>query len=1222
MKPVSLTIQGLHSFREEQTIPFEELSDIGLFGIFGPTGSGKSTILDAMTLALFGSVVRATNHTQGILNHAENRVAVSFTFDAGAGLERFRYTVERVFRRGNDTSVVHQSSRFLKTDPTGGVQVLADLKSSVTDCVIDVLGLTEEDFTKAVVLPQGRFAEFLHLTGSQRSRMMERLFGLERYGARLSETLTTREREERQRLEVTEAAQQHLGDASEQALQAAETRVAEATTREQRAVAALTDTAARLKSASEVWQLQVDLSDVMQRESARQDRVDEITQQRTRLTWAERAAQVSPVVERAVTAGAAHELAKSDKDKALLEEETARARQEERLRLAEAARLKRTAAEPGQNEQLLRLHQAADWESELNEHQARLHQVQQADHVARTALAQAQEELNRSKQAYAKAQADVAELSAAVGALVVSPDMRTSVERARVTATEFEQAARRWREDAKQLRLRQTALDQASEQLTSLQTRLDTAKVLHVAVERSLEDLRRGEPVDSTQLTAWSDWLRDLSTVARDWTEAEQALGDAQEHVAEAARELERDRAQEEESERLVAAATRRRDEVMGRLAEAARHQQERAAADLGRLLEEGEPCPVCGSTHHPAPALDVCDDEFVDESVSEATLLAEVNDELNLAGEALQQARVGRARAEANHAVAVDLLTRQSDRLREIQQQWLRLTATYPQLVDGNPTLGMDTRSDTAVQQVRRAADAIHRLQEARQSWVEQVQRAEAQLQEAREGMQAARADVQTAVAVHHQLEKEYEQATTTAAAALQTERSALTELTQSLREIAVTSTDVAEDGVALIMSAYQSLQDRDKAWAQAQDKLKARQVELERLSATLAQASSAVSEREIEVTRQEEERRHLEQWCRDLQTRLQAATGGERVSVVKARIEAERDTLGETERVAVAELKAADEALAQVQSRMAAADAALVLRQQHAIDTARELTAALAKSGFATTAAVEDARLSDDEYQAMVEAVKAYEAQSIQLRMERERLLARLGDRRMTEPEWQALNEAATAAQSELRAADAQLSAAVTERNDVAARHQTWQTLEATRLDLVKRCDQLGHLRQLFRGNAFVEFVAHEQMEQVARDASARLQQLTQYRYALEVASDGGFLMRDDFNGGVRRPVSTLSGGETFLTSLALALALSTHVQLRGRYPLEFFFLDEGFGTLDPELLETVMTSLDRLRFESLTIGVISHVPELRGRMQRRLIVDPPQPGGRGSRVRVERL
>nr|WP_238555846.1 SbcC/MukB-like Walker B domain-containing protein [Paenibacillus alvei] len=141
-----------------------------------------------------------------------------------------------------------------------------------------------------------------------------------------------------------------------------------------------------------------------------------------------------------------------------------------------------------------------------------------------------------------------------------------------------------------------------------------------------------------------------------------------------------------------------------------------------------------------------------------------------------------------------------------------------------------------------------------------------------------------------------------------------------------------------------------------------------------------------------------------------------------------------------------------------------------------------------------------------------------------------------------------------------------------------------------------------------------------QVSRAASERLKSLTKQRYALEVDSGGGFVIRDDGNGGIRRPVSTLSGGETFLTSLALALALSSQIQLRGKYPLEFFFLDEGFGTLDPELLDTVVTALEKLHSDRLSVGVISHVPELRARLARKLAVLPAEQAGQGSRIVME--
>jgi DNA repair protein SbcC/Rad50 len=168
-------------------------------------------------------------------------------------------------------------------------------------------------------------------------------------------------------------------------------------------------------------------------------------------------------------------------------------------------------------------------------------------------------------------------------------------------------------------------------------------------------------------------------------------------------------------------------------------------------------------------------------------------------------------------------------------------------------------------------------------------------------------------------------------------------------------------------------------------------------------------------------------------------------------------------------------------------------------------------------------------------------------------------------------------------------------------------------------KKMDLLNELDKVTQGNKFVEYVATNQLKYIAIEASKRLKNITKGRYALELDGSGNFIMRDDFNGGVRRSVDTLSGGETFLTSLSLALALSSQIQLKGSAPLEFFFLDEGFGTLDSDLLEIVMQSLERLHSDKLSVGIISHVEELKNRVPVKLIVTSSE-GGYGSKVKIE--
>ena len=114
-----------------------------------------------------------------------------------------------------------------------------------------------------------------------------------------------------------------------------------------------------------------------------------------------------------------------------------------------------------------------------------------------------------------------------------------------------------------------------------------------------------------------------------------------------------------------------------------------------------------------------------------------------------------------------------------------------------------------------------------------------------------------------------------------------------------------------------------------------------------------------------------------------------------------------------------------------------------------------------------------------------------------------------------------------------------------------------------------------------------------------------MTNNRYTLEMNENYLFVISDNFNGGLRRAADTLSGGEVFLTSLSLALALSSQIQLKGSAPLEFFFLDEGFGTLDSALLDTVISSLENLNGDDLSVGIISHVDEIKARLTMKLEV-----------------
>lgn len=161
------------------------------------------------------------------------------------------------------------------------------------------------------------------------------------------------------------------------------------------------------------------------------------------------------------------------------------------------------------------------------------------------------------------------------------------------------------------------------------------------------------------------------------------------------------------------------------------------------------------------------------------------------------------------------------------------------------------------------------------------------------------------------------------------------------------------------------------------------------------------------------------------------------------------------------------------------------------------------------------------------------------------------------------------------------------------------------------------LEQLKDLVIKDKFMEYVAVEYLQEIASNANNLLMKLTSGRYFLTYG-EKNFEVGDNFNEGKTRGAQTLSGGEIFLVSLSLALSLSSSIQSNSLRPIEFFFLDEGFGTLDEELVDTVMDSLEKLKNDNFAIGIISHVGELKNRLESKIVVEKANEE-HGSKLRL---
>lgn len=161
----------------------------------------------------------------------------------------------------------------------------------------------------------------------------------------------------------------------------------------------------------------------------------------------------------------------------------------------------------------------------------------------------------------------------------------------------------------------------------------------------------------------------------------------------------------------------------------------------------------------------------------------------------------------------------------------------------------------------------------------------------------------------------------------------------------------------------------------------------------------------------------------------------------------------------------------------------------------------------------------------------------------------------------------------------------------SDLESQSRLHQELEK----LAGRAENLRTMKSLFKASGFVEYISSVYLQNLCNAANDRFYRLTRQQLSLEITGDNNFQVRDYLNGGKVRSVKTLSGGQTFQASLSLALALADNIQKITRSHQNFFFLDEGFGSLDKESLDIVFDTLKSLRSENRVVGVISHVEEM---------------------------
>ncbi len=1001
MKPLQLVMQAFGPFAGRETVDFEALGEAPLFLINGPTGSGKSTILDAICFALYGSTTGAEREGSEMrCQHSPEDLLteVSLTFE----LARTRYRIVRQplqskpKQRGQGVTEHKPQATLWRLDNSGDAAdetLLVEQKvQQANRAIIDLTGLNADQFRQVMVLPQGQFRKLLLADSGERERIFQSLFQTDIY-----KQIEDRLKQDAASIrKAFEAGSQRLagildavGLASESDLDTELTKTGQLCTQ-------------RKKDYDRDYQHWEQEEHALVAVRALKQTLDRLAQEQTRQSellareahWSEQRARIAAAKEAAPLA-------------ALFKQQDAASAVLEQVR----GDLARTAAD--------------------------LSVAEQQQRVTTVALEQA---------TVAWAERDT---------------FYTALGELRAMVPEVE----RWRAITQ-------SLAKSNEQLAQARQEHDGQRQRRAQLLQQRDELR--EKIEVTETA-----LRDSETVEQELFQAQQALGLARQRD-DIDKRLQQRRAQQQTLLAERSAHQQVLEEAGQTLLRLRRDWHLGQARVLARALQEGEPCPVCGSSEHPAPASGDLDG-------------ASVPDEAALEQ---QEAHCTRLRAQ---------LEQSSARLAVIDSECEQLQQQRARLVQELGASAEQAR-EVFIGAEQSAQQALDLRQETRRK----LNYLREQRDDCEASTRALEQALQSAAATYEQVERE--QVSLQAA------------LAQSAARVPEQYRRPGELEAAIGEHEAQIQQLDDRLAAAREQSSQAQQ-----------QLASVTTRRDHAQTAQLQAAEALAAATQAAADALQASRFADRVSWQQAQLD--------------------PQALEQLEQALQAADKAL----------------ADCRVAIATL----EAEIGGREVGDITQLEQAQKA------------------RRLTRDQtWQLLQEA------EQRRGQLE---------DVRSRLARQRQANA---DIEQRYRVLGTLAEVASGQSGSKVSLHRYvlgalLDDVLAQASRRLSNMSGGRYQLLRKQDPNkrgraagldLEVHDDYSGATR-PVATLSGGESFLAALALALGLSDVVQAQaGGIALDTLFIDEGFGSLDSESLELAVQTLLDLQRAGRTVGIISHVRELR--------------------------
>ncbi|KAB0495152.1 AAA family ATPase [Pseudomonas vancouverensis] len=1194
MKILAIRLKNLASLAGPFEIDFtaEPLASAGLFAITGPTGAGKSTLLDALCLALFGAVPRLNNtgrdakvpDADGEIGTGDPRTLLRRGTGEGfaevdfVGVDGRRYRARWEANRAREKAAgklqaSRQSLRDIDQD-----QLLASQKGEYKTQLEAALGLNFEQFTRAVLLAQSEFSAFLKADDNDRSELLEKLTDTALY-TRLGRRAFDKTKEARE-------AHKLLQDQATGVTPLAPEARAELDERFNAAQQQLKLQQAQLKQLEqqhtwlkELRQLQDSQLAASEQLHSAQQHWESLAGERLKLTRLE---QLAPQ---------RHQFARKTELDALLTplaaQISAHTRQQleltERQTLLEqqlgTSRIALSEAQQRQNDSAPLLRQAFEEQSTL----ARLGKEATVSAEARDNAQLAFSQGQSAIQALQEKQAQVAErLQRIAGELEQSAHLAP-----------LSDAWNAYRDRLQQLMLIGNRLNKGQTELASLEQSAQHSAEALASQKQQLEVLfqEAGAEPDAVaeQIGILGNLLQDNRKQLRAIEDLTRLWSSQQELDVRGADLQQRQLAAQQERERLTQDGVKTKAEltvaeqtlnVTRDLLERQRLARSASVEELRTQLQDDQPCPVCGSHEHPyhqPEALlqslgrhDVNEQASAQQAVDQlkekiTELRAEVGGVIARQKELLQQQEQLIAQQQAlapsfnAHPLAAQLLELETAK----QEAWL--TRHNDQL---NQSITQDEQRQRALLTLQQ--DAARLTQQLRQAETAHQQAAQHLSNQQRElGSDRQRLDEELA-AFASVLPRETLEALRTEPANtfMQLDRQIaerLTQLDQQKEEVA--EQQQRQQTLEKELDRQQTREQQLRAAAQQLTELTDQQMACQqRLAQLLGEHSSA------------------EHWQQGLEQAIEQARSAE--SSRANELQAVRTQLVQT----TTELKAQQERLQ-----------ALEIEDRDLTDKIADWRGRhpeLDDGGLEALLLTDDAQVSELR-QRLQQNEKAIE-QSQVLVQERDQRLLEHQARHNGNLDAEQLATALTDLQNKFAISEQQCAELRAEQAEDQRRRNANQALAQQITDAYNEYQRWARLNALIgsaTGDTFRKIAQAYNLDLLVHHANVQLRQLVR-RYRLKRGGSMlGLLVMDTEMGDELRSVHSLSGGETFLVSLALALGLASMAS--STLKIESLFIDEGFGSLDPESLQLAMDALDGLQAQGRKVAVISHVQEMHERI-----------------------